>query len=34
MARRREDFVLQTVYRDAGAARLLPCLLKGRIRAA
>ncbi|MED7931103.1 site-specific integrase [Nonomuraea sp. LP-02] len=26
----REDFVLETVYWDAGAARLLPRLLKGR----
>lgn len=28
----REDFVLQTVYWDAGTARLLPRLLKGRTR--
>ncbi|MEV6154613.1 site-specific integrase [Nonomuraea sp. NPDC052129] len=28
----REDFVLETVYWDAGAARLLPRLLKGRTR--
>ncbi|MCX5103873.1 MULTISPECIES: site-specific integrase [unclassified Streptomyces] len=28
----REDFVLETVYWDAGTARLLPRLLKGRIR--
>ncbi|MEU8403831.1 tyrosine-type recombinase/integrase [Nonomuraea sp. NPDC048892] len=28
----REDFVLETVYWDAGAARLLPRLLKGRPR--
>src|SRR5689334_23983415 len=26
----REDFVLETVYWDAGTARLLPRLLKGR----
>ncbi|MFE7330108.1 tyrosine-type recombinase/integrase [Streptomyces sp. NPDC057565] len=35
-ARRRgqalEDYVLEPVYWDAGTARLLPCLLKGRIR--
>jgi hypothetical protein len=29
---RREDFVLETVFWDAGAARLLPRLLKGRTR--
>lgn len=28
----REDFVLETVYWDAGTARLLPRLLKGRAR--
>lgn len=28
----REDFVLETVYWDAGTARLLPRLLKGRTR--
>lgn len=28
----REDFALETVYWDAGAARLLPRLLKGRTR--
>lgn len=28
----REDFVPETVYSDAGTARLLPRLLKGRIR--
>ncbi|MFE3558548.1 tyrosine-type recombinase/integrase [Streptomyces sp. NPDC059193] len=28
----REDYVLETVYWDAGTARLLPRLLKGRIR--
>jgi hypothetical protein len=28
----REDYVLETVYWDAGAARLLPRLLKGRTR--
>jgi len=30
--RAREDFVLETVYWDAGTARLLPRLLKGRTR--
>ncbi|WP_326686726.1 site-specific integrase [Streptomyces sp. NBC_01795] len=29
----REDFVLETVFWDAGAARLLPRLIKGRTRA-
>jgi hypothetical protein len=29
----REDFVLETVYWDAGTARLLPRLLRGRTRA-
>ncbi|WP_218007234.1 hypothetical protein [Microtetraspora fusca] len=28
----RDDFVLETVYWDAGTARLLPRLLKGRTR--
>ncbi len=28
----REDFVLETIYWDAGTARLLPRLLKGRTR--
>ncbi|GAB3910734.1 hypothetical protein GCM10027612_87130 [Microbispora bryophytorum subsp. camponoti] len=28
----REDFVLETVYWDAGSARLLPRLMKGRRR--
>jgi hypothetical protein len=28
----REDYVLETVYWDAGTARLLPRLLKGRTR--
>jgi hypothetical protein len=28
----REDYVLETVYWDAGAARLLPRLLRGRTR--
>lgn len=28
----REDVTLKTVYWDAGSARLLPCLLRGRTR--